>query len=101
MFVTYPVHTVIISDAIKIATNLAKASGYKHISLSKAIQVAASSWDIILIVSWQMQSPVTCLSNVCGVAVKCALNTLIMSANLVALGTLVVREFIDERQQTH
>jgi hypothetical protein len=51
MFVTYPVHTVIISDAIKIATNLAKASGYKHISLSKAIQVAASSWDIVLIVS--------------------------------------------------
>lgn len=40
----------------------------------------------------------TCLSNVCGVVVKCALNTLIISANLVALGTLVVREFIDERQ---
>jgi hypothetical protein len=45
-----------------------------------------------------MRKSVTCLSNVCGVAVRCALNTLIMSANLVALGTLVVREFIDEQQ---
>jgi hypothetical protein len=51
MFVTYPVHTVLISDAIKIATNLAKASGYKNIVLSKAIQIEASSWDIILVVS--------------------------------------------------
>jgi hypothetical protein len=45
-----------------------------------------------------MRKSVTCLNNVCGVAVKCALNTLIIGANLVALGTLVVREFIDERQ---
>jgi hypothetical protein len=51
MFVTYPVSTVLMTDAIKIATNLAKASGYKNIVLSKAIQVAASSWDVILVVS--------------------------------------------------
>jgi hypothetical protein len=43
-----------------------------------------------------MKNPVICLNNACGVAVKCALNTLIIGANLVALGTLVVREFIDE-----
>lgn len=51
MFVTYPVHTVLMTDAIKIAKNLAKASGYKNIVLSKAVQVEASSWDIILVVS--------------------------------------------------
>ena len=51
MYVTYPVHTVLLSDAIKIATNLAKASGYKNIVVSKTIQVAASSWDVILVVS--------------------------------------------------
>jgi hypothetical protein len=39
------------SDAIKIATNLAKASGYKKVTLSKAIQVASSSWDVVLVVS--------------------------------------------------
>jgi hypothetical protein len=39
------------TDAIKIATNLAKASGYKNIVLSKTIQLAASSWDVILVVS--------------------------------------------------
>ena len=98
MFVTYPVHTVLISDAIKIATNLAKASGYKHIVLSKAIQIEASSWDIILVVSWVKK---IALSNVFGVGAKCVLNTLIISANLVALGMLVVREFIDERLWTH
>ena len=94
MFVTYPVHTVLISDAIKIATNLAKASGYKNIVLSKAIQIEASSWDIILVVSWVM--PKTALLNVFGVGAKCVLNTLIISANLAALGMLVAREFIDE-----
>lgn len=51
MFVTYPVHTVLMSDAIKIATNLAKASGYKNIVVSKCIQNAASAWDVILVVS--------------------------------------------------
>jgi hypothetical protein len=44
-----------------------------------------------------MRKSVTCLSNVCGVGAKCVLNTLIIGANLVALGMLVVREFIDER----
>jgi len=44
-----------------------------------------------------MKKPVTCLSNVFGVGAKCVLNTLIISANLVALGMLVAREFIDER----
>lgn len=39
----------------------------------------------------------TVLSNVFGVGAKCVLNTLIISANLVALGMLVAREFIDER----
>jgi len=34
--------------------------------------------------------------NVCGVVARCVLNTLIIGANLVALGMLVVREFIDE-----
>jgi hypothetical protein len=51
MFVTYPVHTLLMNDAIKIAMNLAKASGYKNIVLSKAIQIETSSWDIILVVS--------------------------------------------------
>lgn len=51
MYVTYPVHTVMMNDAIKIATNLARASGYKNITVSKAIQIEASSWDIILVVS--------------------------------------------------
>jgi len=32
----------------------------------------------------------------CGVVAKWCLNTLIIGANLVALGMLVVREFIDE-----
>jgi hypothetical protein len=36
------------------------------------------------------------LPNVCGVVAKCALNTLIIGANLVALGMLAAREFIDE-----
>jgi hypothetical protein len=40
----------------------------------------------------------TALLNVCGVGAKCVLNTLIIGANLVALGMLVAREFIDERQ---
>jgi Holliday junction resolvasome RuvABC DNA-binding subunit len=39
----------------------------------------------------------TVLLSVCGVGAKCALNTLIISANLAALGMLVAREFIDER----
>jgi|APGre2960657373_1045057.scaffolds.fasta_scaffold18065_2 hypothetical protein len=51
MFVTYPVSTVLMSDAIKIATNLARASGYKNVTVSKAIQIAASSWDVVLVVS--------------------------------------------------
>lgn len=51
MFVTYSVHAVMMNDAIKMATNLAKASGYKRITLSKAIQLAASSWDVVLVVS--------------------------------------------------
>lgn len=51
MYVTYSVNTLIMSDAIKMAVNLAKASGYKNITVSKAIQLAASSWDVILVVS--------------------------------------------------
>lgn len=43
-----------------------------------------------------MKNPVTCLNNACGVAVKCSLNTLIIAVNLVALGILVVKEFIDD-----
>jgi hypothetical protein len=39
----------------------------------------------------------TVLLNVCGVGAKCVLNTLIIGANLVALGMLVVRESIDKR----
>ena len=39
------------NDAIKIAMNLARSSGYKNIVLSKAIQIETSSWDIILVVS--------------------------------------------------
>ena len=35
-------------------------------------------------------------NSVFGVAVVCVLNTLIISANLAALGMLVVREYIDE-----
>ena len=42
----------------------------------------------------------TALSSAFGVGAKCVLNTLIIGANLVALGMLVAREFIDERQQT-
>jgi hypothetical protein len=34
--------------------------------------------------------------NACGVVAKCVLNTLIIGANLVALGMLVVRGYIDE-----
>jgi hypothetical protein len=34
--------------------------------------------------------------NVCGAVAKCVLNTLIIGANLVALGMLVVRESINE-----
>lgn len=51
MFVTYPVFTVLMSDAIKIATNLAKASGYKNVTVSKTIQTGSSSWDVVLVVS--------------------------------------------------
>lgn len=51
MYVTYPVNTLLMSEAIKIATNLAKASGYKRITLSKAIQTGSSAWDVILVVS--------------------------------------------------
>jgi hypothetical protein len=40
--------------------------------------------------------PKTALLNVFGVGAKCVLNTLIISANLAALGMLAVREFIDE-----
>ena len=42
-----------------------------------------------------MKNPVTCLSNVCGVAVKCALNTLIIGANLVALVIPAAKEYTD------
>lgn len=51
MFVTYPVHTLIMADAMKIAINLAHASGYKRATVSKAIQTGAGTWDIILVVS--------------------------------------------------
>jgi hypothetical protein len=43
--------------------------------------------------------PKTVLLNVFGVGAKCVLNTLIISANLAALGMLVAREFIDEYSQ--
>jgi hypothetical protein len=39
------------SEAIKIAMNLARASGYKRITLSKATPKGASSWDVVLVVS--------------------------------------------------
>lgn len=51
MYVTYPVNTLLMSEAIKVAKNLAKASGYKNITLSKTIQTGSSSWDVILVVS--------------------------------------------------
>lgn len=51
MFVTYPVHTVLVSEAIKIATNLAKASGYKNVVVSKTIPTGAGTWDVVLVVS--------------------------------------------------
>lgn len=35
-------------------------------------------------------------SSVFGAVAKCVLNTLIIGANLVALGMLVAREYIDE-----
>lgn len=39
------------------------------------------------------------LPNAFGAVAKCVLNTLIIGANLVALGMLVVREFIDNDSQ--
>ena len=51
MFVTYQVNTLLMTEAIKIATNLAKASGYKRISVTKTLQTGAGSWDIVLVVS--------------------------------------------------
>ena len=39
----------------------------------------------------------TVLSNVCGAGAKCVLNTLIIAANLVALGIPVAKESIDEK----
>lgn len=51
MYVTYQVHTLIMSDAMKIAINLARASGYKRTTVSKAIQTGAGTWDVILVVS--------------------------------------------------
>lgn len=38
------------------------------------------------------------LNSVFGVAAKCVLNTLIIGVNLVGLGMLAAREYIDERQ---
>ncbi len=51
MFVTYPVHTYSLAEAIKIATNLARASGYKRVTFTKAVETGSSSWDIVLVVS--------------------------------------------------
>jgi hypothetical protein len=50
VFVTYPVYTLNQADAVKIATNLAKASGYKNIVFSKALHTGPSAWDIVLVV---------------------------------------------------
>lgn len=50
MQVTYPVHTVLQTEAVKIATNLAKASGYKHISLVKVEKAGTSAWNVTLVV---------------------------------------------------
>ena len=51
MFVTYQVNTLLMTEAIKIATNMAKASGYKRVTLSKTLQTGAGSWDVVLVVS--------------------------------------------------
>ena len=51
MYVTYQVNTLLISDAMKIAINLARASGYKRVTVSKTIQTGAGSWEVILVVS--------------------------------------------------
>jgi hypothetical protein len=51
MYVTYQVNTLIMADAMKTAINLAKASGYKRVTVSKAIQTGAGTWDVVLVVS--------------------------------------------------
>jgi hypothetical protein len=48
--VTYPVHTRLQAEAITIATNLAKASGYKSVNVIKVRQTGTSSWDVTLVV---------------------------------------------------
>jgi hypothetical protein len=48
--VTYPVHTLIQAEAIKIAVNLAKASGYKTANVVKVVQIGASAWNVTLVV---------------------------------------------------
>ena len=50
MQVTYPVHTVLQTEAISIAISLAKASGYKTANVIKTLRTGASSWDVTLVV---------------------------------------------------
>ena len=50
MQVTYPVHTTLQTEAVSIAVNLAKASGYTTTNVIKVVQTGPSSWDITLVV---------------------------------------------------
>jgi hypothetical protein len=48
--ITYPVNTLLQTEAIKTAINLAKASGYKTAHVIRAKQTGSSSWDVTLVV---------------------------------------------------
>lgn len=50
MQVTYPVHTVLQTEAVNIAINMAKASGYKTSNVIKVERTGISSWDVTLVV---------------------------------------------------
>ena len=50
MQVTYPVHTLLQTEAVNIAVNLAKASGYKTANVVKVTQTGVSAWDVTLVV---------------------------------------------------
>lgn len=50
MYVTYPVNNPLQSEAVKMAVNLARASGYKQATVARSVQTGPSSWDITLVV---------------------------------------------------
>ena len=50
MQVTYPVHTVLQTEAVSIAVNMAKASGYKVANVIKVERTGPSSWDVTVVV---------------------------------------------------